>query len=125
MTSKVELSADAKGGLMHLIMSTLNFDAGRTPHTVESLIMQLKHMGVLRTNPDGLDINTRIAVSELMLSGKLDMRSDGVLIIPETTPELDIVRFCGRWFTVTDGHIGGPFKTEGEAISDVLNFSRV
>ena len=62
----------------------------------------------------------RMQIALLLRSGRLDMRSDGLLMFPEEKPEEFVELFAGSWFAVSTGrHIGGPFKTEGEARRDL------
>lgn len=62
----------------------------------------------------------RIRVAELIDGGRLDIRADGLLMFSEELPEELVQQFGKDWFSVITGcRIGGPFKTEGEARSDL------
>lgn len=124
----MERLADTLDGF---IFKTLAFDGLRGGHTVETLLATFKTMriglvikGVIGAYPEALEAAVRLRLGELLQSGALDMRSDGTLLFPEERPEMDVEFFQGSWWAVVTGrHIGGPFRTKGEANGDITKFT--
>jgi hypothetical protein len=132
LTHKMHSQADIKA----LIFKTLDYDKARK-HTVETLLQQLRVMRVVqsisgvRTYPfpsivhhvwTENDIRTLIA--ELIQGGRLDMRSDGTLLLLEVEDSA-IEKYQGAWYATVNGSIKGPFKTEGEAVNAVSSLCSV
>lgn len=114
MTQQGTLSDNA---LEQMIFHTLNFDAGRGGHTVETLVRLLFESQYVP------DWRVRTAVAALIGNGHLDMRSDGVLLFPEESEEREVELFRSSWFSVVTGrHIGGPFSSWEEAQLDLSKF---
>lgn len=113
------LSPEAQKDLVTLIVNTIAYDAGRGGHTAETLVAALRDMRVIKDNPE---TTVRICIASLLQTGKLDMRTDGTLLLPEELPEQDVELFHGFWWSVVTGRrIGGPFCSKGEALVDLLS----
>ena len=123
MVQPFVLSEAAFNALTDIIFKTLDYDRGRGGHTIETLLAVFHRMGMLAGDPEVLENSVRLRIAQLISDGALDMRPDGQLILPAETPDQEVVKFAKDWYSVITGrHIGGPFKTEGEAQKDVSAF---
>lgn len=113
----------SRDAVITVIFNTLDYDKQRGGHTTESLLRQMRVLGVVRSVRTHLSIlqtiwtenEFRLLIAELIQAGRLDMRSDGVLIPASESEDPRIEKFQGEWYVTVNGQIKGPFHTEREA----------
>lgn len=115
----------SRSGVVDVIFSTLEYDSGRGGHTVETVIAVLHRMGIIRswsyTGPTWTELQVRLIFVHLLQTGQLDMRPNGTLTMPETSPDPHVEKFQGAWYATTDKGILGPFASNTEAKSACNN----
>lgn len=98
-----------------IICKTLDWDAERGGHTVESIIYVLQDMGIVGPRVC-TPMQIRLMIAAMLDRGDLDMCPDGSLFVPES-PDPLVEKFQGAWYlTTADGLIKGSFATQGEAL---------
>lgn len=109
----------SRSGLVDLIFSIIHWDSTRGGHTTESLLIELRRMDIINpyaSGPRFSSLQVRLIIAGLLQSGQLDMRSDGILIMPESSPDPTIEHYQGAWYLTTPkGNVLGPFASELEA----------
>lgn len=112
----------SRSGVVDVIFSTLEFDSRRHGHTVETLLATLRRMRIIyfqAGRSTWTEIEVRLILSQLLSCGQLDMRSDGLLIMPESTPDPLIEKFQGAWYVTANKGVLGPFNSEKEAENEL------
>lgn len=85
---------------------------------METVIATLTRMGIVSGygNAPWTPLQIRLIVAGLFDHGRLDMRPDGILMLPEETPDPAIEYYLGSWYVTTvTGHVKGPFTSGLEA----------
>lgn len=105
-----------------LVFNTLDYDAGRGSHTIESLLGVFRGVFIMTYQ---LESAFRLCIGGLLQAGHLDMGPDGRLHIPPSTSDTDTERWHGAWYSIVSGRrVGGPFLNQREALLDVAKFSQ-
>lgn len=104
--------------LEQTILEAIGWQSIYGGHTVESLLMELRDRELLlwgapKNWTQWSEAEVRNSVGHMLQTQKIDMNSQGVLLVEERQDE-PLQHFAGAWFVILNGTIKGPLS-EGEA----------
>ena len=113
----INMLSFSRNDVIDVLCKTIEHDSENGGRTVDTLVAVLTKMGVASKYP-WTPMQVRVIIADLLQSGQIDMRPNGLLFLPEASPDPTFEQYAGAWYvTLETGCVKGPFQSLPEAVT--------